>query len=162
MWVTLTKCFVGILIYRYSDISPLAVETWYNQGKQTRLADHRDHLGIGSSTGPLHDHRCLPVPFFFRKCIFPRLASVQLFTGPYNQQKQEHANVVLFFIIMTGKLYTLGTLRTLNSRINLRERLKSHELGRTSLSEWQWEKGTTSAAVVPELAGEVSQSFYAA
>ncbi|KAI1796196.1 hypothetical protein LXA43DRAFT_657049 [Ganoderma leucocontextum] len=44
----------------------------------------------------------------------------------------------LFFALLTGKLYALGILRTLNSRTNLRERLQSMPLGRQSLSHWQW------------------------
>nr|VWO95464.1 N/A [Ganoderma boninense] len=44
----------------------------------------------------------------------------------------------LFFAILTGKLYTIGILRTLNSRTLLRERLQSIPLGRQSLSRWEW------------------------
>ena len=44
----------------------------------------------------------------------------------------------LFFALLTGKLYALGILRTLNSRTLLRERLQSIPLGRQSLSQWQW------------------------
>ena len=44
----------------------------------------------------------------------------------------------LFFALLTGKLYTLGILRTLNSRTILRERLQSIPLGRQSLSRWEW------------------------
>ncbi|PIL37324.1 hypothetical protein GSI_01017 [Ganoderma sinense ZZ0214-1] len=44
----------------------------------------------------------------------------------------------LFFALLTGKLYALGILRTLNSRTLLRERLQSIPLGRQSLSRWEW------------------------
>jgi hypothetical protein len=54
---------------------------------------------------------------------------------------------------MTGKLYVLGTLRSLNSRVHLRERLKSHDLGRTSLSDWHWQKATPAST---DLVNEVS------
>jgi hypothetical protein len=42
-------------------------------------------------------------------------------------------HLVRLFVFLTGKLYTIGLLRTLNSRIRLRERLQSHDLGRVSL-----------------------------
>lgn len=47
------------------------------------------------------------------------------------------------FILLTGKFYILGMLRTLNSRPKLRERMKSHDLGRTSLSDWTWNQPST-------------------
>ncbi|KAF8192453.1 hypothetical protein BJ912DRAFT_261608 [Pholiota molesta] len=47
---------------------------------------------------------------------------------------------VLFFVLLSGKFYTFGMLRTLNSRKKLRQRMKSHDLGRTSLSSWQWDR----------------------
>ena len=46
------------------------------------------------------------------------------------------ANLDLFFAILTGKVYTLGLLRTLNKRTQFRERLHSGDLGRKSLSGW--------------------------
>jgi hypothetical protein len=39
---------------------------------------------------------------------------------------------------MTGKFYTLGILRSLNSRPGLRDWMTSDDMGRTSLSGWQW------------------------
>ena len=45
-------------------------------------------------------------------------------------------HLVLFFVLMTGKFYTFGMLRTLNSRAKLRRRMQSHSLGRTSLTGW--------------------------
>ncbi len=48
------------------------------------------------------------------------------------------ANLDLFFAILTGKVYTLGLLRTLNKRTQFRARLHSGDLGRKSLSEWEW------------------------
>ncbi|KAI0774457.1 hypothetical protein C8Q74DRAFT_836706 [Fomes fomentarius] len=44
----------------------------------------------------------------------------------------------LFFAVLTGKVYTLGLLRTLNSRTKFRERLNSSAPGRRSLSGYQW------------------------
>ncbi|KAI0720312.1 hypothetical protein C8T65DRAFT_826517 [Cerioporus squamosus] len=48
------------------------------------------------------------------------------------------ANLDLFFAILTGKVYTLGLLRTLNKRTQFRARLQSGDLGRRSLSGWEW------------------------
>ena len=45
-------------------------------------------------------------------------------------------HLVLFFVLMTGKFYTFGMLRTLNSRAKLRRRMQSRSLGRTSLTGW--------------------------
>ncbi|KAJ7180390.1 hypothetical protein C8R43DRAFT_1117692 [Mycena crocata] len=52
----------------------------------------------------------------------------------------EHDDLVLFFVYMTAKLYTIGLLRTLNSRAKLRQRIDSTDLGRTSLATWSWEQ----------------------
>ncbi|OSD04651.1 hypothetical protein PYCCODRAFT_1466107 [Trametes coccinea BRFM310] len=42
----------------------------------------------------------------------------------------------LFFAILTGKVYTLGILRTLNSRTQFRAGLHTSNLGRRSLTGW--------------------------
>lgn len=47
-------------------------------------------------------------------------------------------SLTLFFIIITGKVYALSLMHTINSRRAMRERFKSHDLGRTSLSRFQW------------------------
>lgn len=65
------------------------------------------------------------------------------------QQGQD--NLVLLFVLLTGKLYAYCLLRTLNSRTRLRERMKSHDLGRTSLGDWQWNQGETAVAEVRAL-----------
>ena len=44
----------------------------------------------------------------------------------------------MFFWLMTGKFYTLGIMRSLNSRPGLRGWMTSDDMGRTSLSDWQW------------------------
>ena len=51
-----------------------------------------------------------------------------------DQRMGDH--LVLFFVLMTGKFYTFGMLRTLNSREKLRRRMQSRTLGRTSLTGW--------------------------
>jgi len=56
----------------------------------------------------------------------------------YDSKSGESHHLVLFFSLMTGKLYTLGILRSLNSRPDLRGRMTSDDVGRRSLSDWQW------------------------
>ncbi|KAF8484621.1 hypothetical protein DFH94DRAFT_714891 [Russula ochroleuca] len=56
----------------------------------------------------------------------------------YNSDSGESHNLVLFFWLMTGKFYTLGIMRSLNSRPGLRDCMTSDDVGRTSLSDWQW------------------------
>ncbi|TDL29233.1 hypothetical protein BD410DRAFT_9919 [Rickenella mellea] len=51
--------------------------------------------------------------------------------------------LILFFIIITGKLYLLGLLRSLNSRSQLRQRLCSADMGRQSLGNWTFNHGTS-------------------
>ncbi|KAJ3873089.1 hypothetical protein F5051DRAFT_506755 [Lentinula edodes] len=57
----------------------------------------------------------------------------------YHSTKE--SNLVLFFVLLSGKLYSYGLLRTLNSRDGFRLRLNSHNLGRATLSNWQWDQG---------------------
>ncbi|KAE9409986.1 hypothetical protein BT96DRAFT_462601 [Gymnopus androsaceus JB14] len=57
-------------------------------------------------------------------------------------------NLLLLFVLLSGKLYTYGLLRTLNSRDEFRLRLKSHDLGRVTLSNWQWDQGPNEETVV--------------
>jgi len=64
----------------------------------------------------------------------------------YHATPHSKDHLVLFFVVITGKLYTIGLLRTLNSRVRLRERMKSHDLGRTSLADWRWEQSDISSA----------------
>lgn len=59
---------------------------------------------------------------------------------PYQVDNQ----LVLLFLILTGKLYTMGLLRTLNSKVNFRERFDSTDIGRTSLSDWSWQASAAS------------------
>ena len=56
---------------------------------------------------------------------------------------------VLFFVLLTGKLYAIGVLIALNSRTKLRERMESREvirdIGRMSFSQWRCDPGAPSA-----------------
>ncbi|CCM00671.1 uncharacterized protein FIBRA_02710 [Fibroporia radiculosa] len=56
----------------------------------------------------------------------------------YRREFSGARHLDLFFILLTGKLYTLGILRTLNSRTRFRERLVSTDQGRTTLSKFEW------------------------
>ncbi|KDQ64376.1 hypothetical protein JAAARDRAFT_201722 [Jaapia argillacea MUCL 33604] len=56
----------------------------------------------------------------------------------------ENYHLVLLFVLMTGKLYNIGLMRTLNARQDLRSRMHSTDLGRTTLSAWQWDQERTS------------------
>ncbi|KAJ6490339.1 hypothetical protein C8R47DRAFT_466640 [Mycena vitilis] len=49
-------------------------------------------------------------------------------------------DLVLFFVFITAKLYTIGLLRTLNARAKFRERINSTDIGRTSLGAWSWDQ----------------------
>ncbi|KAI0750991.1 hypothetical protein C8Q80DRAFT_544580 [Daedaleopsis nitida] len=62
----------------------------------------------------------------------------------------QETNLDLFFAILTGKVYTLGLLRTLNSRTQFRARLDSSYIGRRSLSGYQWADADAEAAEAGE------------
>ncbi|KAI0321947.1 hypothetical protein OF83DRAFT_1167975 [Amylostereum chailletii] len=63
----------------------------------------------------------------------------------YHAKPAHERNVVLIFILMTGKYYSLGILRAVNSREKLRQRMHSEDNGRRSLSGWQWDQDNTAA-----------------
>ncbi|KAJ7639105.1 hypothetical protein FB45DRAFT_904711 [Roridomyces roridus] len=50
----------------------------------------------------------------------------------------KHDDLLVFFVFITAKLYAIGLLRTLNARAKLRQRIQSCDLGRTTLSTWNW------------------------
>ena len=59
------------------------------------------------------------------------------------QPRSANYHLIRFFVLATGKLYIIGLLRTLNSRVRLRESMKSNGLGRVSLGGWQMEQDST-------------------
>ncbi|TFK55579.1 hypothetical protein OE88DRAFT_1731252 [Heliocybe sulcata] len=61
----------------------------------------------------------------------------------YHAMPNANYQLVLLFVLSTGKFYTIGILRSLASRVELRTRLKSTDLGRTSLSGWNWDPERT-------------------
>jgi len=67
------------------------------------------------------------------------------FSSEINQTRSNplQQTLALFFIIITGKVYALSLMHTINSRRAMRERFKSHDLGRTSLSRFQWSEPRT-------------------
>jgi len=67
--------------------------------------------------------------------ILPTICMV-IAVGLYHAAPRMGDHLVLFFVLMTGKVYTFGMLRTLNSRTKLQRRMQSHSLGRTSLTGW--------------------------
>ncbi|KAJ3732870.1 hypothetical protein DFJ43DRAFT_284286 [Lentinula guzmanii] len=52
----------------------------------------------------------------------------------------KEGNLVLFFLLLSGKLYSYGLLRTLNSRDGFRLRLNSNNLGRATLGDCHWDR----------------------
>ena len=74
-----------------------------------------------------------------------RVLTVMGFSPGINQARSNRLqqSLALFFIIVTGKVYALSLMHTINSRQAMRERLKSHDLGRTSLSQFQWSQPQT-------------------
>ena len=73
------------------------------------------------------------------------MPAVMLFLPEMNQAHSNplQQSLALFFIVVTGKVYALSLMHTINSRQAMRERLKSHDLGRTSLSQFQWSQPQT-------------------
>ncbi|KZP03371.1 hypothetical protein FIBSPDRAFT_905071 [Athelia psychrophila] len=67
------------------------------------------------------------------------LTAISLFGSNRNEDGAIN-QIPYFFFVMTGKLYTVGFLRTLNVRTKLRERLHSQDLGRVSLGNWTWDQ----------------------
>ncbi|KAH7930684.1 hypothetical protein BV22DRAFT_46868 [Leucogyrophana mollusca] len=76
--------------------------------------------------------------------LWPSLCMV-IAVGLFSSSNPSSNRLVLLFLLMTGKLYTISLLRTLNARAKLHARIKSHDLGRTSLRNWQWDHGAPDA-----------------
>lgn len=60
--------------------------------------------------------------------------------GLYHASPHLQDHLILFFVLLTGKLYAIGMLHTLNSRAKLRQEMESHDPGRMALSDWKWDK----------------------
>ncbi|KAL0580087.1 hypothetical protein V5O48_001946 [Marasmius crinis-equi] len=83
----------------------------------------------------------------FQSAVLPAISMIVAVTLHSYASK---GNLALLFFFLTGKLYTFGVLRTLNSRDKLRKCMKSgpHDLGRLSLSPnaqldtWDWHTST--------------------
>lgn len=94
------------------------------------------HCGICSVAMHLHDSSRRIVSCQSCKFLFSRIALFE--NSIILQHMKDH--LVLFFVLLTGKLYAIGMLYTLNSRVMLRERMRSNDFGRTSLGTWQWDQ----------------------
>ena len=68
-------------------------------------------------------------------------------------------SIELFFILITGRFHVLGLLLTINSRRKWRDRMKSHDIGRVSLSDWQWGEERTAAASEESVVAEIVSRF---
>ncbi|KAK7470389.1 hypothetical protein VKT23_001816 [Stygiomarasmius scandens] len=88
-------------------------------------------------------------------CISTAMPCISMVCAVSVYHSKKESNLVLLFVLLTSKFYTFGLLRTLNARGNLRLRMKSHDLGRVTLSAWQWDQaqnqGATVVAETPEL-----------
>ncbi|KAJ3929622.1 MAG: hypothetical protein NXY57DRAFT_397870 [Lentinula lateritia] len=74
-------------------------------------------------------------------CESASLPCISMIAAVSLYHSTKESNLVLFFVLLAGKLYSYGLLRTLNSRDGFRLRLNSHNLGRATLSNWQWDQG---------------------
>ncbi|KAI0940120.1 hypothetical protein AcV5_001314 [Taiwanofungus camphoratus] len=123
----------GSLVLALSNTSILSVSLWKTKTGLSYLDKTLKHI-----IGLTWETAALP-------CLCMVVAA-----GLYSsRQMTKVRHLDLFFIIASGKFYTLGILRTLNSRLVLRERLTSTDLGgRRSLSDYEWNQasGASSAA----------------
>ncbi|KAF9534774.1 hypothetical protein CPB83DRAFT_214292 [Crepidotus variabilis] len=69
----------------------------------------------------------------WESAILPSFCMV-IAVGLYHAKPVLDDHLVLFFVLLTGKFYTFGMLRTLNSRSKLRLEIQGHSFGRTSLT----------------------------
>ncbi|KAJ4469665.1 hypothetical protein J3R30DRAFT_1546591 [Lentinula aciculospora] len=73
-------------------------------------------------------------------CESASLPCISMIAAVSLYHSKKEGNLVLFFVLLSGKLYSYGLLRTLNSRDGFRLRLNSQNLGRATLSDWQWDR----------------------
>ncbi|THV08293.1 hypothetical protein K435DRAFT_6309 [Dendrothele bispora CBS 962.96] len=92
-------------------------------------------------------------------CISSAMPCITMVCAVSLYHSERGSNLVLLFVLLTSKFYTFGLLRSLNARRNLRLRMKSHGLGRVSLSTWRWDQMQTQATtIVPETPDPTSQT----
>ncbi|KAK0468424.1 uncharacterized protein EV420DRAFT_1504367 [Desarmillaria tabescens] len=86
----------------------------------------------------------------WESAILPQLsmlAAVIIFHSharSFISREANRLNILHLFVNTAGKLYVYMLLWTLNYRDELRVRMKSHDLGRVSLSNWQWDQSGSS------------------
>ncbi|KZV77114.1 hypothetical protein PENSPDRAFT_176494 [Peniophora sp. CONT] len=79
----------------------------------------------------------------WESAVLPWL-SMLVAVGLYHARVQNLRNLVLLFLLLTGKLYILGILLALNSRESYRKDMGENQPhGRTSLSGYQWDEEKT-------------------
>jgi hypothetical protein len=64
--------------------------------------------------------------------------------GVYHAEVDKKENIILLLTFMSAKLYTIGLIRTLNSRGKLRAEMNGHKMGRTTVTETtetEWKQG---------------------
>ncbi|KAL6305813.1 hypothetical protein BKA93DRAFT_197584 [Sparassis latifolia] len=74
------------------------------------------------------------------------ILGASLYSSKHVRESTKVRHLDAFFVLITGKLYTLGILRTVNCRKDFRERLASTDLGRHTLSSYQWNQEPLVAA----------------
>ncbi|KAJ7129410.1 hypothetical protein C8R44DRAFT_77282 [Mycena epipterygia] len=97
----------------------------------------RSKTGLDTSNSVVHRVILLTLETALLPSISMLIAVVILHGAPH---PGENDDLVLFFVFISAKLYTIGLLRTLNARAKLRERIDSTDLGRTSLANWSWDQ----------------------
>ncbi|KAL0067653.1 Vacuolar protein sorting-associated protein 70 [Marasmius tenuissimus] len=94
----------------------------------------------------------------FQSAVLP---AITMITAVVLHNYTDKGNLVILFLLLTGKLYAFGLLRTLNSRDKLRKRMRngSRDLGRVSLDlspnpnaqfdTWAWHTSTPTVHQLP-------------
>jgi len=119
----------------------------FPSGQDTEL-DNQGRLIISAATQYIYDRRGSVEQDLQRRSQKRECRSMSTMIRFSPEVNQVHSNplqqsLALFFIVVTGKVYALSLMHTINSRQAMRERLKSHDLGRTSLSQFQWSQPRT-------------------
>ncbi|KAH7887545.1 hypothetical protein F5I97DRAFT_847925 [Phlebopus sp. FC_14] len=80
--------------------------------------------------------------------------------GLYDAENPRSNSLTFLFLLVTGKLYTLSLLRTLNARAKLHERIQNHDLGRMSLGKWGSDETYQSFAPVSDVVPELMHAWF--
>ena len=129
-------------------------QEWYFPPGQDAKLDNQGRSIVGAATQHIYDRRGSVEQDLQRRSQQRKCPGVPVMIEFLPEINQAHSNplqqsLALFFIVVTGKVYALSLMHTINSRQAMRERLKSHDLGRTSLSQFQWSQPQPRALVDP-------------